>query len=84
MVVGAEVFFNLQGPAPESVTDSAGKKWHGSAPEAFYFKWEDKNETDIKLKETRIFSGVRPVARVLLTYKHINRDQLAGIITGGA
>lgn len=78
--LGADVHFNLHGLAPETKTDSNGKKWHGSGPGAFSFKWTGKEEKDIKLKETRIFADSTPAVKVMLANKHINAEQLASII----
>lgn len=77
------MFFNLHGPAPETKTDPDGNKWHGSGPGAFRFVWKGKKDGEVKLHQTCIYSDSTPAVRTMLVNKHIDGQQLAGIITGG-
>ena len=81
MIGAAKVYFNLHGPVQESVTDPDGKKWHGAGPGAFYFELV-KQGSGMKYKEIRVYTDSTPAIRLMLKNKHLDGDQLAGIVIG--
>ena len=75
----ADVFFNLHGVPAGNESDGEGGKWHGHISAAFRFDYV-REESDIKLKATRIFSDASPALKLMLQNKQIDGNALVGIL----